>query len=99
MRKYTEGQRKGLWEMLKDQKSPMTTAEKKLFNELVEEFAEVVYTEKGDSFYRVGDKVKMTFMDTCEDDWRNNWLKVKETVKGEYIVSKYLGGKREYLKF
>lgn len=54
-------------------------------------------TLEGVEVYRVGNRVKLVNMDTFGEVYRNNWLKVSNTDKGEFFVSSYMGGMRVYL--
>lgn len=96
----TLGQKKALLESLEKQKSKKTPPEVKTLNDLREFFAEPVDVEEfGEGFFkRCGDFIKMIDMDTFGENYRNNWVKLKETSKGEYFTSFYTGGKRIYLK-
>ena len=91
--------RKALWDSFNNQTSPMTSAESKLWEELQNEFGELV-CEEGFSvptLIRKGNKVKMIFIDTFGDGWRNCWVKVRRSDKGEYFTMSYTGNKRTYL--
>lgn len=100
----TLGQRKGLFTMLRDQQSPMTNSERKIFDQLVIEFRNVkceflaeIVTFEGSKFFRCGRFVKQVSMDTFGDVYRNCWIKIQESSKGEFITSTYIGGGRIYL--
>lgn len=93
----TEGQAKFLLESLERQKSKKTQAETILLNDLRERFSEVIEQGSAKGFKRCGDYVKMINMDTFGDNYKNNWIKVKQNTKGEYFIMKYLGNKRIYI--
>jgi len=95
---YTQGQKQALWDSLTKQTSPMTQSEKALYNELIKEFGELVFEEGANypTLIRKGNKVKFISLDTFGEDYRNCWLKIYTTSKGEYFTSTYVG-KRIYL--
>lgn len=91
----TEGQKRFLYESLRDQKSEKNTPEKILFSELREYFAEVI--EVGPhKLLSIDGYVKQIEMDTFGEDYRFGWIKVNDTSKGRYFYSSY-HGKRIYL--
>ena len=94
---YTEGQKKALLESLKAQSSPMTQGEKSLLAELKEYFTTIVSTIEGLKVERLGDKVRILEMDTFGEDYRNRWIKLRYTSKGEFFSCYYWGNKRMYL--
>lgn len=93
----TLGQKQFLLTSLESQKSPMTSAERNLFNELRDFFAEVVEVDNSRNFKRCGQYIKMIHMDTFGDNYKNNWIKVQESGKGEFITMSYTGNTRMYL--
>ena len=93
----TIGQQKFLLESLTNQKGPMTPLEKRKLNKLRDLFAEECVVDGDKNFKRVGGFVKMVNMDTFGDNYKNNWIKVRRTDKGEYITMLYTGNKRMYL--
>jgi hypothetical protein len=101
--KLTQGQKQALYNSLEYQKTPKTTAEKETLNQLRMELAEEVETEMGLIVLRVGDLVRMRDkdFDTYGEDYRNRWMKVRESGKGEFFNSHYLSStgraKRIYL--
>lgn len=90
-----EPQKKALYESLRDQKSDMTSAEKKLYSQLREYFAETIEVEDNKLLVLDG-YVKQIEMDTFGEDYRFGWIKLRTTNKGEFFYSSY-HGKRIYL--
>jgi hypothetical protein len=86
----TLGQKKGLLDMLSNQKSKMTPNERKIYNLLRDDLSENL---SGDAFgfKRCGNYVKMINMDTFGDRYNNCWIKIYSDNNGEYFKSKYLG--------
>ena len=107
LNKLTKGQREELYISLKNQTSQKTNSEKLVLKELIKEFSNVLndkFADKvecieGGLFFRIGDFVKIVNMDKFGDDWRNTWVKVYESSKGEFFKMAYLGGKRTYLRY
>ncbi len=94
---FTTGQQKAMLESLNNQKV-IAGPELKHRNALRLILAEEVTTECGRyTVLRSGDFVRLIAIDTCGDNYRNCWLKVNSTQKGEYFTSTYLGAGRIYL--
>jgi hypothetical protein len=93
----TQGQKHALYESLRDQRSPMTTAEKRMYSRLREDLADRVtpYGRCHTVLYLDG-YCKEVDQDTFGDDYRFRWCKVHETGKGQYYYSNYYE-KRVYL--
>jgi hypothetical protein len=92
----TEAQLKALSQSLERQKSPKTPMEKEVMMLLRDMFSEKL-TGKAKGYKRFGNYVKMIDMDTFGEDYRNNWIKIQESDKGEFFVHQYTGGKRVYI--
>ena len=93
----TPGQREALKASLENQAAPMTPAEIRTLRALTQEEMTIEETLDGIRMERQGDKVRMIEMDTFGEDYRNRWIKIQSTEKGEYFTSYYLGNKRKYL--
>lgn len=90
--KLTQGQKQALLYSLERQKTPKTTGERNTLEALRLDNAEEVLTVDGNIVLRCGDYVKMRDkdFDTFGEDYRNRWIKIRETNKGEYFNSHYL---------
>lgn len=94
----TTGQKNALLTSLMAQKSPKTPAEKATEAALFDELAEIVTIEGTNTeLYLFNGKVKHVNLDTCGDNYRNCWMKLNETSKGEYFTSSYYGNSRKYI--
>jgi hypothetical protein len=92
---YTLGQRKALYISLRNQACKMTDSERYLYNELRNEFSEVmdvIFAEESKGMYILNGKAKQIQMDTFGDTYRNGWSKIKTDKDGdEYVRTAYLG--------
>jgi hypothetical protein len=95
--RFTKGQKEALLQSLSNQKSPMTRGEKALFEQLRKEAIVIVKTQSGCEFEMFENKVRQIGMDTFGEDYRNRWIKLKESSNGVYFTASYFGNKRIYL--
>jgi hypothetical protein len=91
----TQGQKKALFESLDNQKSEMTKAEQKFYNDHKNIFT-VKLTGAAQNYERLNDKVRQINFDNFGENYRNCWIKIYNNSKGEYFYSSYTG-KRIYL--
>jgi hypothetical protein len=98
IKNLTIGQKKALIISLENQVSKKTPSEVKLLNELREDLAEVEIFG-GFAFLVCGSYAKQLEMDKFDEDYRNSWIKIKESGKGFFITSYYTGNKRLYNEF
>lgn len=86
----TSGQKKGIYEMLNGSTS-LTPSESKALRDLKLFFGDVVTTDFKLDFEvsKNGKKVRAINLDTFGEDYRNNWLSVKEDSKGFFIRMSY----------
>jgi hypothetical protein len=87
---------KALLESLSNQTSQMTHSEMNLLEELLE-LHPIALKGNGAGYERKGDSVRMINMDTFGDSYKNCWIKIYTSSKGEYFTHAYTGGKRVYL--
>ena len=92
---FTEGQKKALFESLSNQKSEMTEAEQKFYNEYKNIFS-VKLTGAASNFERLNNKVRLFNFDNFGENYKSCWIQIYENSKGEYFYSSYIG-KRIYL--
>ncbi|MHA2278822.1 MAG: hypothetical protein ACXAC2_23835 [Candidatus Kariarchaeaceae archaeon] len=82
----------------------MTLAEKKTLEDLrmlLSEEVDIILDGEmivgNGKVIRCGDVVKIIGADTFGDDYRFGWIKLKETMRGEYFTCKYYDNKRIYI--
>lgn len=104
----TEGQKKGMLEMLSNSTN-LTGPEREILTQLRVYFKKTIIAVRCHELLKInqrpiemilsecGGYVKMLWLDTFGEDYRNRWVKLRESSKGQYFNMKYLGDERWYL--